>query len=281
VFERFCTPSELRKNVPCRPNADHDGFSRGEFDELRKTAVMNFFRRIGPVLTFYVVLVALLLSSIIPQAFKSDWAEFILKFVTGLGVISSVLAALFMDRLRARFDPIDLEIAETPIVNSHSEQTSLSGAGGVQTVAVYLHHLRVVNHSRHRAVTNCRVWLKRIQHWQRGEWTDAMESPVPRLFPWAPSEFDADKRTFAIEQVFDFAFTVGTDNEFRFVVHKDQGGIMSTLRFLAPAKLRATLYCSADNYTDTKEFVVEIDTHDLSVGPKRAKVRVLSCGCCA
>jgi len=202
---------------------------------------------------------------VVPSSEGPDWvkrAELMLQ-VIGVVVSAAVCGfALFGDRLRARFDPIKLEIDTVEKPNSVMEAAYKSPQEYLQC---YCHHLRVANNTAHKPVINCRVWLKEILVVDKvsRKWEQPFKFAVPRLMEWAPSEYSRDVRTFARDQVFDLGKTFANNKGFQLTINRNQGGafqpdygVNSTL---------ALVFCvTADNYLSEREFFVKLDVRESS-----------------
>jgi hypothetical protein len=185
----------------------------------------------------------------------SNTAEFFLKCLTSVGTITAVLLALFGDYFREKFDPVQIKIEMPPENNSVFDKNNYDGV----LFDVYCHHLRVVNLTPHRAIRNCRVWMKQILVWNvSGNWREEVKTPVPRMMEWAPNEYSKDVRTFCKHQVFDFGQTLSNNGGFALTILKEQGGTFNR-RFPVGKKLRFIFYVTADNYLVEETFCFEVD----------------------
>jgi hypothetical protein len=177
-------------------------------------------------------------------------ADYILKCVMTFGIFGAVFGALFGDYLREKIFPISLRIESPAISNDCFDQSPQFGD-------CYVHHLRVENLTPHRAVNNCRVWLRKIQTQQvNGEWKNDPTFAVPRLMKWAPAEFSPFQRTFCKEQVFDLGLSLSQSRGFE--IEWSQGGNIPH-NFPVGRKLRFFFFAAADNYQKEEEFCFEIE----------------------
>jgi hypothetical protein len=180
-------------------------------------------------------------------------AEFLIRSVLSVGTLSAVLFALYGDYLREWLDPIKVRI-EIP-----EEANTVLDNSRAHDCPVYCHHLRVVNKTPHKAIKDCRVWLKKVFVQNlAGDWKEEIASPVPRLMVWAPSEYSEDKRTFSTNQVLDFGMTLANNRGFEVTGWHKQGGTFQRA-FKVGERVRFAFYVTADNYTGGEEFAFEVE----------------------
>lgn len=182
-------------------------------------------------------------------------ADFVVKCGFVVAAFVAIILALYGDFFREWVFPIDVSI-EIPQGNVAFDKAR---AADGQIVDTYCHHLLVRNLTPHRAVKDCRVWLKSVSVKNtRGEWEPKNQTPVPRLMEWAPSEYSRDKRTFATWQVFDFGRTISNNGGFELCIERDQHGAFPR-KFSVGDKLRFFFFVTADNYQMEKEFSFDVD----------------------
>jgi hypothetical protein len=182
-------------------------------------------------------------------------AEFVLKCVTPIGTVSAVIFALFGDYLREKIDPIRVSIEVPDESNTVFDRRDIGG----KIFDVYFHHLQVRNMTPHRAIRNCRVWMKRVLVQNvTDEWKEEAKTAVPRLMEWAPSEYSKDKRTFTNQQVFDFGQTISQNVGFELTVYHEQGGNFQQI-FQIGKKVRFFFFVTADNYQAEELFCFEVE----------------------
>ena len=203
------------------------------------------------LITIGIFVAILYVAAILTWWFDHPVGDFILRCLTPLSIFGAVIAALFVDYLREKIFPIEIKIVIPDESNTVIDENSLG--------RVYVHHLFVKNLTPHRAIINCRVWLKRIEVQQiDNAWMEEQKFAVPHLMEWAPSEYLHDKRTFIKQQVFDLGRTRENNGEFLLAFKRDLGGAVPRA-FPTGKKLRFTFFVSADNYLDEKEFCFEVD----------------------
>jgi len=188
-----------------------------------------------------------------------DDAKFILDVLTAFSVIVAILMALFGDALRQHFDPIRLSIGIPEVTNNFLDNPVLKG----KPTAVYCHHLMVKNHSPHRVIESCRVWLVAILDQDpNGEFggKGKVQFAVPRLMEWAPKEYSKDKRSFSDSQVFDFGEFFPECGLFKLRILEEQGGYF-TPDCRPGNKRRYVFHVTADNYVRSDRFTVEVKSN--------------------
>lgn len=219
------------------------------------------------ILVVIVVLAVYLGGMLWLRASRADLADFILRALGPLAISGAVLAALFGEYLREKIFPIDLCIEVTKeqernAVFDHrqfNEEEYRNTPIYTKAFDVYCHHLRVRNLTLHRALKDCRVWLKKVEVQDvAGNWTDQGRFAVPRLMDWAPFEYSRDKRTFSSQQVFDFGQTLSHSGGFVITVNPQQGGTFNRW-FNVGEKVRFYFYATAENYQIEKEFCFEVE----------------------
>jgi hypothetical protein len=189
-------------------------------------------------------------------------AAFLVTVLTPVGIISTVLFAMYGDFLREWFFPVrlDIELLREDERNSEIDTTEEEGHFHQK----YSHHLKVVNLSKNKKVENCRIWMKRLMVMYpntAGKPHDNFVMAAPRLMNWAPAEIDSDKRTFITYQIFD----LGESNEkgFKITIDKRQEHAIKVLKekkekFYNGATIVCSFYATADNYHEEREFVFQI-----------------------
>jgi len=196
----------------------------------------------------FLVLFFFFLFACYESATDSTNADFLINCLVAAGTVGAVIVALFGDAL----DPVKLRI-EVP----EQSNTVIDFAPGA--VPVYCHHLRVVNLTPHKAVENCRVWLKNIfVEVAAGVWNEEIKFAVPRLMEWAPSQYSKEKRTFCTDQVFDFGQTRSNNGGFELIFYKEQLGTIQR-HFGTGNRIKFIFYVTADNYQRHEEFAVIVD----------------------
>lgn len=188
--------------------------------------------------------------------------ELFLKFLTPIGLITTVAFALYGDFLRGWFYPVEIriEVLKEGETNQHIDKIYQAD----ELVNLYCHHLRVRNLTPKKTISNCRVWLKRISivdASKPNEEDDEIIFAVPRLMEWAPSEYSPDKRTFITDQIFD----LGKTNKYGFelTIYREQKAAISTLseqreKFKQGATIKCVIFVTADNYHEQKEYSFQI-----------------------
>ncbi len=182
-------------------------------------------------------------------------AVFQIRLLAAVATVCAVIVALFGEALRDFAYPIRVRIEKSP--EDDNDVIDECEIGGT-IYKCQCHHLRVVNLSNHRAINDCRVWLKRIlAQTPQGHWEDKPKFAVPRLMQWAPHEHSPETRTFSTYQVFDLGETLWRNSGFELTPYKKQGGNLPT-RFQTGETRRLVFYVTADNYLEHKLFEFEI-----------------------
>ena len=142
----------------------------------------------------------------------------IINGLTALGTIAVAVSAIWGDRLRSRFDPLELTmIKPTPMADptTFSIFSPLTGSPpGTPGTRVMFYHLTVINRRRWRAAENCRVMLVGITRRDPANIFQPMAMPVPMQLVWAPAEITPPSITITREQVLDLGFIVENDKNF-------------------------------------------------------------------
>jgi hypothetical protein len=209
----------------------------------------TFFWSLITVFAIYFIAAAWLFRDDLPTA------DFLIRFGLSFGTLVAVLSALFGDYLRETLDPIRVIIEVPKESNVVIDKCIFNNAAA----DCYRHHLVVRNLTPHKAIKDCRVWLKKIRVQQvNNDWKDDPIFAVPRLMEWAPSEYSPDKRTFSRKQVFDLGTTIEKSGGFEASYNRAQGGNVPR-HFLVGKKLRFIFVVTGDNYLEEKEFCFEIE----------------------
>lgn len=190
------------------------------------------------------------------NAGEKEYANFMLSVVTGIGVFSAVLMALYGDRIKRRVNRIKLEIEE-PEQSDNFFNDADAPAGG--RTKVFCHHLRVKNRMPTEPIKNCRVWLVKILDQNgRGGFEEKFKFAVPRLMEWAPREYSPHARDFSENEVFDFGRSfVEQGGRFEVSFYESQGGMFNG-GCLAGQKRQYVFRLTADNYIKARPIIVEV-----------------------
>ena len=86
-------------------------------------------------------------------------AEFVLKVITGFGVVVAVIVALSGDAINNFANRIHLRIENPEQTDNFFNQAAVPEHGNQP---VFCHHLKVVNMTPSRPVKDCTVWLVKI-----------------------------------------------------------------------------------------------------------------------
>jgi hypothetical protein len=203
----------------------------------------------------------------------SSGADFLMKLALSLGTVGAILCALYGDLLRAKCDPICVEI-DVPEESNNVLDRYQDNDGKIYNA--FCHHLIVKNLTPHRPIENCRVWLTKIFIEDRGgSWEEKTRTPVPRLMEWAPSEYSKDVRTFAKQQVFDVGKTSSANHGFELSIYSAQGGAFPR-RYEVGQKLGLVFVVTADNYNGDDEFSFQIEVLRSDEGGESVKPALIS-----
>jgi hypothetical protein len=188
-----------------------------------------------------------------------ELAEFLLRVLTGFGVLVAVVVAIYGDRIRDAANRIRLQIENTQ--QTDSSFNVVTGPEG--PIHVFCHHLLVRNLTPSRTVKNCRVWLVKIlDEDPQGAFREEFRFAVPRLMEWAPAEYSPDVRSFSEDQVFDFGQCHVDRGRFEVSVYKTQGGMFMG-GCVTGKRRRYVLRITADNYVEAKPVTVQVKVKDV------------------
>lgn len=190
---------------------------------------------------------------------NKEAAEFLLRAMTGLGVLVAVVVAIYGDAIKNRANRIRLRI-----VNPKQTDNFFNRFGSPSQIkTVFCHHLRVENLSPHQPVENCRVWLIRILDRNlEGTFHEAFRFAVPRLMVWAPAEYSPDVRSFSEDQVFDLGRTFVDEGRFEIDHYAGQGGLFKGSCESGSSR-QYVFRITADNYIRAKPVTVQVNVRNV------------------
>jgi hypothetical protein len=158
-----------------------------------------------------------------------------------------VFVALFSHWIRRKIFPAKLRIE---VLDKNGELTILDNGHRV----IY-YHLRVIN-VRSVIVTNCRIFLKRIQKLEAGgQFTDVPFSVPPR-YNWSPAESSPEGVDIVAEHVADFGYIIDSSKEFKPTVTPILNSFRGNLQQLET--FRYFVEIIAENYRPKKLIGIEV-----------------------
>jgi hypothetical protein len=169
-----------------------------------------------------------------------------------IGTISSVLAAIFGEKIRYWFNKPKLSIE---ILDAKGELTRWNNG-----VRVYYYHLVFKNLKPGRTIKKCSVFLKKMQRLEfDGNFIDISISVPPRYI-WAPAEKERESLDIISEQVLDFGYLTehyNTQQPNYFVpCLESQPNNLNVLVF-EKETVRYHLEVISENYTQKRLIIVE------------------------
>jgi hypothetical protein len=208
---------------------------------------------------------------------KKEEAEFLLRAMTGLGVLVAVVVAVYGDAIKNRANRIRLRIRDPEQTDNFFNRVGTPY--GEKTA--FCHHLRVENLSPHHPVENCRVWLVKIlDRNSEGTFEEAFRFAVPRLMVWAPGEYSPDVRSFSEDQVFDLGRTFVEEGRFEINYSAGQGGLFKGSCESGNSR-QYVFRMTADNYIRANYVTVQVSVRNVEATEEwpyttRADVEVLT-----
>ena len=176
------------------------------------------------ILILGLVLAAVLLFGILKyHCGNHDMADFVIKVMTAIGVISAVMFAAYGKEIETFVSPVSVQLES---LSGGDNFKNLSDRRGNGAEHVITYHLVVRNLNPNLPAKTCSVRL--IEIWDEnatGGFVQKFRFAVPRWMVWAPAEDNPTERTVRDFEIIDLGNLYLSDGEFRLGYSDKQGGV--------------------------------------------------------